>query len=80
VRMGPSCLDFFMPIIRKEFETSFTRLRFLIGDSYMIAKSLDHTPVRILLIYDIDSAWISRHFSEVEVNMVDVQEWLNRRF
>jgi len=50
------------------------------GESYMIGKSLDHTPVRVLLIYEIDVAWISRHFSEVEVNMDDVQEWLNRRF
>jgi hypothetical protein len=50
------------------------------GDSYMIAKSLGHTPVRILRLYDIDAAWISRHFAETEVNMDDVQEWLNRRF
>jgi hypothetical protein len=47
------------------------------GDSYMIAKSLDHTPARILQVYDIDAAWISRHFPEVEVIIDDVQEWLN---
>lgn len=48
------------------------------GDSFMIAESLDDRPLRILQIYDIDSAWISRHFPEVEVSIDDVQEWLNR--
>lgn len=49
------------------------------GDSYMILKSLEHTPVRILRMYDIDAAWIPRHFAETEVNVDDVQAWLNRR-
>jgi hypothetical protein len=48
------------------------------GNSFMIAKSLDHTPVRILQIYDIDSAWISHHLIEADVNQDDIQEWLNR--
>ena len=48
------------------------------GDSYMIAKSLDHTPARILQVYDIDVAWIFRHFPEADVNIDDVQEWLKR--
>lgn len=48
------------------------------GDSFMIAKSLDHTPARILQVYDIDVAWIFRHFPEADVNIDDVQEWLNR--
>jgi hypothetical protein len=48
------------------------------GNSFMIAKSLDHTPARILQIYDIDSAWISRHLPEADVNQDDIQEWLSR--
>jgi hypothetical protein len=48
------------------------------GDSFIIAESLDHTPARILHIYDIDSAWISRHFPATNPNSEDIQEWLNR--
>lgn len=46
------------------------------GRTYLLAKSFNHSPVRYLLIYDIDRDWVKRHFS-VNYPAKDIQEWLD---
>lgn len=43
---------------------------------FIIAKSIDHEPARILQIYDLDIRWIDRHFTNVNVHSNDLQRWL----
>lgn len=43
---------------------------------FIIANSIEHKPVRILQIYDIDAQWIKRHFPNMIVEGNDVQTWL----
>lgn len=49
------------------------------GHRYILAKSIDHNPSRVLHIYDIDIAWIERHFANRHIDQVDVQTWLDKR-
>lgn len=46
------------------------------GDRMMMARKVNTEPTRILLFYDIDAAWVERHFSGFEVEG-DVQKWLD---
>ena len=47
------------------------------GETFILAKSLDHDPPRYLQIYDIDRDWMERHFPEFPVEG-DVQDYLDR--
>ena len=46
------------------------------GTRFILAKSLDHDPPRILQIYEIDIPWLQRHFAMRPVE--PVQQWLDR--
>lgn len=46
------------------------------GQTYLLVRSLEHEPCRFLQIYDIDTAWLERHFPETEPVRGDVQTWL----
>jgi hypothetical protein len=48
------------------------------GDTLLIAQSLEHTPIRLLQIYDIDESWIRRHFPEAKLDDQNVQDWLTK--
>ena len=48
------------------------------ADKFLLAKSLDHIPVRILQIYEITYEWIERHFPHLKHDNNDLQAWLNR--
>ena len=49
------------------------------GQTFLLARSHDHQPTRILLIYDIDGAWVARHFPGfVPPPDADIQAWLDR--
>lgn len=50
------------------------------GDTFFLARSLDHDPVRILQFYDIDAEWLIRHFPGLRPDRQDAQGWLNRQF
>ena len=49
------------------------------GYKYILAKSVDHNPSRIFQIYDIDPAWVERHFPNMSVDREDVQAWLDTK-
>lgn len=46
------------------------------GKLFILARSVDHDPVRLLQIYKIDQRWISNHFGVISPER-DVQEWLD---
>ena len=46
------------------------------GHRFILAKSLDHNPPRILQIYEIDAQWVRRHFSAHPTE--PIQQWLDR--
>ena len=46
------------------------------GKRFMLARSLEHDPPRILQIYDIDAQWLHRHFGVRPDHAV--QQWLDR--
>ena len=46
------------------------------GQTFLLAKSVEHDPPRILQIYDIDWNWVVRHFHASGGNNDDVQRWL----
>jgi hypothetical protein len=48
------------------------------GASFLLARSLEHVPVRLLQIYEIDADWVSSHFPGLRVDASDVQGWLDR--
>lgn len=48
------------------------------GEGFLLAKSLDHNPVRILQIYEITYKWISRHFPRLTPDNNNLQTWLDR--
>ena len=48
------------------------------GETFLMAKSIEHSPPRFLQIYDIDEGWLKRHFNYIELNGIDCKEWLNR--
>ena len=49
------------------------------GESFMLARSLDHEPPRFLQIYDIDAAWMRRHFQVDRLPETDagICRWLD---
>lgn len=46
------------------------------GSTFLLVRSLDHQPARILRIYDIDATWMGRHFPSMKPARGDVQAWL----
>ncbi|MHC1698831.1 MAG: hypothetical protein AB9919_12375 [Geobacteraceae bacterium] len=48
------------------------------GERFLLARSVEHNPVRILQIYDITCEWIIRNFPGMEPDKEDIQGWLNR--
>ena len=48
------------------------------GRSLILAKSLEHTPPRFLLIYDITGEWMARHFPGYDPSRTNIQEWLEK--
>lgn len=49
------------------------------GQSFMLARSLEHNPTRLLLIYEMSWEWLRTHLSVVRPeDDVNVQQWLSR--
>ena len=48
------------------------------GERFLLARSVEHNPVRILQIYDINYEWIVRHFTGLVPDREDIQGWLDR--
>jgi hypothetical protein len=48
------------------------------GRSLFLAKSLEHSPPRFLLIYDITAEWVSRHFPGYAPSRTNIQQWLEK--
>jgi hypothetical protein len=49
------------------------------GESFIIAKSIEHNdPARLLQIYEINGAWMKRHFPSFYAESDDIQQWLSR--
>lgn len=46
------------------------------GSNYLLAKSIDHMPARIIYIHEITDAWMSRFFGQVRLEG-DIQLWLD---
>lgn len=46
------------------------------GQKYFLAKSLSHNPVRFLKIYEINAAWVRKHFPSLTPDARDIQNWL----
>ena len=45
---------------------------------FLLAQSIGHTPVRLLLVYPISWEWMRRHFgAEASRESLDVQDWLS---
>jgi hypothetical protein len=49
------------------------------GQRLLLTRSLDHEPARLLQIYDIDAAWVRRHFNFQRPPEADIglDRWLN---
>lgn len=47
------------------------------GRTFILAKSIQHDPLRILQIYDIDENWVRRHFAITSPPEQDIQHWLD---
>jgi hypothetical protein len=52
------------------------------GERFMLARSVEHAPARFLQIYDIDAAWIRRHFEGIHQpnSSGELSVWLDRTF
>ena len=50
------------------------------GEEYILARSVGHDPARFLLIYDIKSEWLRRHFQVDLDDGQSAEDWLNREF
>jgi len=48
------------------------------GQTFLLVKSIDHSPPRFLQIYEIDNDWMRRHFRGIELNGSDCKIWLSR--
>jgi hypothetical protein len=48
------------------------------GKRYLLAQSLDHTPVRFLQIYAITPEWVIAHFPGMQPDRTNLAEWLER--
>ena len=49
------------------------------GRTYLLARSLEHEPTRVLQIYDIDAHWLERHFPGMKPVRGDIQTWMEAR-
>ena len=48
------------------------------GKRFLLAKSMQHTPPRLLLVYDITAEWLQEHVRVKLPAGSDVDTWLNR--
>ncbi len=46
--------------------------------AFILARSLSHSPVRLMLIYPMTSAWLREHFGVTILGPEDPQAWLSR--
>lgn len=44
--------------------------------TFILARSREHSPVRLMLIYSVNSAWLRQHFGAAVSGSDDVQAWL----
>lgn len=48
------------------------------GEHFILARSVDHSPVRLLLIYDISWPWLRSHFGvQQPTDSEDIDRWLS---
>ena len=47
-------------------------------ENFMLVKSLDHSPIRIMQIYEINYDWITRHFPKLRPDRNSLQAWLDQ--
>jgi hypothetical protein len=49
------------------------------GGNFMMSRSVDHEPVRLLQVYEVSADWIRRHFAfpRPPSSEEDVQLWLD---
>ncbi len=46
--------------------------------TYLLARSTEHTPTRLLLVYPISWDWLAKHFgTRPQTELLDVQAWLS---
>lgn len=48
------------------------------GANMLLARSLEHTPARILLFYDITAEWIRTQFPKLNPDERDFPRWLDK--
>lgn len=49
--------------------------------TYLLARSTEHTPTRLMLIYPISGDWLTKHFgTRAPSDLSDVQIWLSKNF
>jgi len=48
------------------------------GATFILARSREHSPPRLMLIYSVTSAWLREHFGATVSESEDVQPWLAR--
>ena len=48
------------------------------NDWFLLAKSLDHDPTRLLLIHEITAPWLTVHFGVPLEDITDPASWLDR--
>lgn len=45
--------------------------------TFILARSIEHNPVRLLMIYDVSWHWLQAHFSTaLSRDLPDLQDWL----
>jgi hypothetical protein len=59
-------------------EKSYTLQTIERGERFLLARSVEHNPVRILQIYEINHEWIIRHFPKLVPDRKNIQTWLDR--
>jgi hypothetical protein len=49
------------------------------GEHYLLARSAEHDPVRLMLIYEVSWHWMQAHFGvEQPTEADDIQRWLTK--
>ena len=72
-------LDFFHANYPAGVQNKHYRLRTIErGKRYLLARSLDHTPIRFLQIYEITPDWIRAHFPGMQPDTSNFSGWLDR--
>ncbi len=46
--------------------------------TFLLARSREHSPARLMLIYPVERAWLHEHFGADVAESEDVQAWLAR--